>query len=340
MKKNALMIMVFSLLITCALYVFLSQIVAGYQYLNTPPYGGENDYISVIIQKHRPITANEINLLRKELLAITQTYPDLTILMHREGDRTLYLHDTLQSYRDYDVLDGEYFLSRDFVSVRFPVMVQENTSIFQLIHDGVTFINGKPRPVQAIYTEDYPLASKYGQYDSISTLLSATDWRGTYYFEHADSSVIDPFLSLFHNYGYETTYLEHKYSFRDWMKELFREPTIISMCLGILFIYFAYFVTYYLLFSRRYREFVIHCYYGATKMRLLTKIASSILPYIGLGALLGSILGAILYLVAGEISYIVVFVGSFVLHLLISGILITIAFYRQQLWKIQWGVVV
>ncbi|WP_028986906.1 FtsX-like permease family protein [Thermicanus aegyptius] len=339
MKKNRLLLMFFSLLISLALYILLSLVASSYQVSNFHTYEGTKDETIVSIRKRMAPDVEEIEAIRKEFLELVKSSPQLTIVMDPDWDLTLYVHDPFGSFRDDSLVKGEYFKADDFFSDENPVMVEQDSAAFLLVRDDVAYINGYPRPLRAIYSEGYPLfANKYQQYDHISTLGSATDWQGTYYFRHADQKTLTRFISIFQKYGYQMDPMKMTSNIKDWFMFFFRDPKRLVIGLGILFIYLSYFVTYDLLFSRREREFMIHRHYGATKNQLMMRIMGSIIPFIGFGAFLGSMVGIGLMLVIGERPEAFVFAGSFILHILMSGLFIAMAYYRRTLWNQQRGV--
>lgn len=331
--------MFFSLLISLALYIFLSLVVSSYQLSNFHTYEGTKDETIMSIRKRMAPDVDEIEAIRKEFLALVKSSPQLTIVMDPDWDLTLYVHDPSGSFRDDSLAKGEYFKSDDFFSDENPVMVEQDSAAFLLVRDDVAYINGYPRPLRGIYSDDYPLfANKYQQYDYISTLGSATDWQGTYYLRHVDQKTLAKFIAIFQKYGYQSVPMKMTFSIKDWLMASFRDPKGLAIGLGILFIYLSYFVTYDLIFSRREREFMIHRHYGATKNQLMKKIMGSIIPFIGMGAFLGSMVGTGLMLVIGERPEASVFAGSFILHILMSGLFIVMAYYRRKSWNQQRGV--
>lgn len=331
MKRIRYLYLVNSIMTSCALFIVMASIFILLETIKSPAYGLTKEYVSITVRKEQPITDKEVTLIKNKLYEIISNHRNIVIIKYDNMVRELYLYDPIGYFNSEEIIEGEYFNEEDFELNDSLIMVEENSSVYQIMENGVTLIRGKDRGVKGVYTTKHPLSSSSTEYDSISNLFSVVDLRGTYYFDSFDSLVIDEIIGVFKSEGYMININKKELVSDVFFREILNNSVYIPLFLGVMFIYFSNYFTYFLVLAKNRKIFELHWSCGATKLQLLLQMICAKVPIIVFGTCIGIIVGQLI--LKNKLRYpVTTFCTSFILNVIITLLLFTNAYYRQPIW--------
>ena len=303
-----------------------------------PSYGVNADHFTIQVEKYSYITDEEVTNVVRE---IGETINGTNSTLIYEGMVPgIGLYDPNGFFSSYDLTEGSYFHASDFGLHSAPVaLIKNGTLLSQHMRDNKTLINGQLASVRGVYDNSYQLSNNpsRSQNEYIYPFLSAISLKGTYYIWNTSTSTISLLTDIFHSYGYEATFKLHTVDTNVGVLTMFLQTFLSKrllsyMVIGMLFIYYNSFFTYYVLISRLGRIANINFMVGATRSKVFAKIIQRILPILFIGSLLGGA-ACILFLLKGGIDiYPLPMLGICLVNVLVNALIFSLAYLIKSFW--------
>ncbi len=314
------------------------QMYYGYAFFTKQPFNIQPSDLELNIHKSAGNPSIDAIPEKKELMAFLNENPRITVLFLPDSGRSLYLYDPSGAFASEPLERGNYFNNSDFKSESSQVMVKENSIVSKLVKENNVLIDGEYKFLRAVYSTTSAFAINQNQYDSVSLLANAQEFNGQYILKNVPKKDAHYFLNIFNRYNYETELRLSRLSNKDWIRSYILQPVVLSMVLGIVFIYFSNLISYHFLLFKRKREFLIHTLYGASFSKLALRLFKHLSTFIIGGALLGTLLGSALITLSSTRPPWHLIGSSFLIHVVLSFVLLLLAFSKQKTRERAWSV--